>query len=558
MQPELARQRPYQDYLLALCIGAFAVGWYASLLADIRYLYTPDSAAYIEAARNLIAGKGLVTSSSLADATPTTPLALFPPGFPLLIAGVTIVTGLDAAPAAIVVSWASWALLPSALFFALSSLLRRGPVHLLSVLVVASPGMAENGWLALSDTSFLVLIITSFGLLIRAATLRDRGAAQAMIGAGLLCGFAYLLRNSGTAAFLATAFSFAFLAAFRVVALRTALNWLGWWSIGVLTAVIPLWLRNLAVFGTLQPYRMPPSEIDLLTNIRTYLQSMLTDISGVKAIGMVAWDITTLLPVTAVFAIAALAATPRLFRAWKGSTPDAKLGITLLGSYIIAGTSMVILARTLYQWGEPINLRHVIQYNWALFALVSISLAAIRIRYLSAIALVLSVTLVFAHWFHNSEKINNERNAHAAVMESTDPLRAIASQPDQGVTFTNKVKLAVSRDDSLMTLISSLPASTTLVSNASDVFRIATARPVRALSASADCRADHVIASIANTLPRNSDFRVLVVARNETLLSGCWETLYQSLPSAHVTAIERTHTLVLHGQSNSVPRVTRQ
>lgn len=558
MQPQLARQRPYQDYLLALCIGAFAVGWYAFLLADIRYLYTPDSAAYIEAARNLIAGNGLVTSSSLADATPTTPLALFPPGFPLLIAGIAIVTGLDAAPASIVVSWASWALLPSALFFALSLLLRRGHVHLLSVLVVASPGMAENGWLALSDTSFLVLIITSFGLLMRAATLRESGAAQAMIGAGLLCGFAYLLRNSGTAAFLATAFSFACLAALRVVALRTALNWLGWWSMGVLAAVIPLWLRNLAVFGTLQPYRMPPSDIDLLTNIRTYLQSMLIDISGSKAIGTVAWDITTLLPVTAVFAIAALAATPRLFRAWKGSSPEEKLGITLLGSYVAAGASMVILARTLYQWGEPINLRHVIQYNWALFALVSLALAAIRIRVLGAIVLLLAVTLVITHWNYNAARIENERNVHTAVIESIDPLQAIAIQPDQGVTFTNKVKLAVSRDDDLMKLISSLPASTILVSNASDVFRIATGRPVRPLWASADCRADHVIASIADMLPRNSDFRVLVVARNETLLSRCWTTLHQSLPSAHVPAIERTHTLVLNGQSNSVPRVTPQ
>lgn len=558
MQSQLARQRPYQDYLLALCIGALAVAWYAFLLADIRYLYTPDSAAYIEAARNLIAGNGLVMSSSLGDPTPTAPLALFPPGFPLLIAGVAILTGLDEALAAITVSWASWALLPSALFFALSPLLRRGHVHLLSVLVVTSPGMAENGWLALSDTSFLVLIITSFGLLIRAATLREGGTAQAMMGAGLLCGFAYLLRNSGTAAFVATAFSFACMAFFRAVALRTALKWLGWWSIGVLAAVIPLWLRNLAVFGTLQPYRMPPSDIDLLTNIRTYLQSMLIDISGVKAIGMVAWDITTLLPVTAVFSIAALAATPRLFRAWKGSSPEEKLGITLLGSYVIAGASMVILARTLYQWGEPINLRHVIQYNWALFALVSIALAAIRIRSLNAIVLVLTVTLVFTHWFHNSEKINNDRNVHRTVVESADPLRAIALQPDQGVTFTNKVKLVVSRDDGLMKLISSLPASTILVSNASDVFRIATGRPVRALWASTECRADHVIASIANTLPMNSDFRVLLVARNETLLSGCWESLHQSVPSAHITAIERTHTLVLHGQSNSVPRVTPQ
>src|SRR5690606_7510245 len=149
---------------------------------------------------------------------------------------------------------------------------------------------------------------------------------------------------------------------------------------------------------------------------------------------------------------------------------------------------------------------------------VSIALATIRIRSLSAIVLALTVTLVFTHWFHNSENINNERNVHAAVMESTDPLQAIALQPDQGVTFTNKIKLAVSRDDGLVRLVSSLPASTILVSNASDVFRIATGRPVRPLWASADCRADHVFAGIADRLPINSDFRMLVVARNEPLL----------------------------------------
>ena len=81
--------------------------------------------------------------------------------------------------------------------------------------------------------------------------------------------------------------------------------------------------------------------------------AMLVDVSGVDSIGMTAWSITSLLPAVAVIVVAALAAMPRLYRVWKNSSLEEKFGATLLSSYFIAGVSMVILARTLYQWGEP-------------------------------------------------------------------------------------------------------------------------------------------------------------------------------------------------------------
>lgn len=522
--PSAGRAQALVHYALALLTGVLAVTWYAAEPAGIRYPHTPDSSAYVEAARHVLAGQGLVTSAALGDAAATAPLALFPPGFPLLVAAVSALFDTPPALAAVALSWISWALIPLALLFALAPVLDRRAVHLLAVLVVASPGLAEVGWLALSDTAFLLAVIGSFGFLLRASQAPQQRAPAAMLAAGLLCGVAYVLRNSGTAVFAATIFAFAVLVAARAIALRTALVRLAWWAAGAATMLLPLWARNLAVFGTLQPYRMPASDVGLIENIRSYLQAMLLDLSGAEAIGMLAWDGARLVTLAMLGLAAAWVARPRLRRAWARAGETERLAFVLLAAYAAAGACMVILARTLYQWGEPINLRHVIQYDWALLALAAITLAALRSRPVAVLALAGAVLLAGARWAHNDARLDGERATYAAVTEEADPVQALARQPNRGVMFTNKIRLVVARNRPLMDEIAALPASTVVVSNLHEVLRIETGRSIYPLWIGGECEAARIVREVA-AVAGSADLRVLIFPKNELLRSGCWAKL---------------------------------
>lgn len=550
--PTAGRVQALTHYALALLIGVLAVAWYAAAPAGIRYPHTPDSAAYVEAARHVLAGDGLVTSAGLGDAAATAPLALFPPGFPLLVAAVSALCGTPPELAAVAISWISWALIPVALLFALAPVLDRRAVQLLAVLVVASPGLAEVGWLALSDTAFLLAVTGSFGFLLRASHAPPRLAPAAMLTAGLLCGVAYLLRNSGTALFAATIFAFAVLVAARAIAARSALIRLAWWAAGAATVLLPLWARNLAVFGTLQPYRMPPSDLGLIENIRSYLQAMLLDLSGAEAIGMLAWDGARLVTLAMLGLAAAWVARPRLRRAWARSGEAERLAFVLLGAYAAAGGCMVILARTLYQWGEPINLRHVIQYDWTLLALAAMTLAALRSRPLVILALASTVLLAGARWAHNDARLDKERATYAAVTEEADPVQALARQPNRGVMFTNKMRLVVARNRPLMDEIAALPASTVVVSNLHDVLRIETGRSIHPLWIGGECDAERIMREVA-AVAGSADLRVLIFPKNELLRSGCWTKLHGDVSMRRPPATSAPNLVTLGGALSYAP-----
>lgn len=544
-------ERSILHYLLAVTIGLAAVGVYAMGVAGIRYPYTPDSAMYIEVARHLLIGDGLVGNSDLGDTAPTSPLALFPPGFPLLLAAMASLGDIPPATAAVAVSWMSWALLPVALLFALTPLMERRDVHILSLLVVMSPGLAETGWLGLSDTSFLLLVILSFGLLVRGSLTSGRAAALAFLGSGLLCGLAYLLRNSATALLVATVAAVGFLALVRVSSIPTAILRLAWWGIGTMVVLLPLWIRNIAVFGTLQPYRMPPSDIGLVTNTRAFLQALLLDLSALPTVAMLAWDGLKLVVVLLIALIAVWRLLPMLKTAWSDASATLKLGVTLLAAYVVAGSCMVILARSLYQWGEAINLRHVIQYSWAVFALLGVALSSLRCRWLRVVAIAAAFVLAGARWTYNGAQIDKERDTYMTVAEA-GAVEATAGQPNRGVMFTNKMKLLAARDRELMEEIRALPEATIVVSNFADVLRIETGRVVYSGSLGLDCDPQVMMDELMARAGAGAHLRVFVFPGNEIVRSGCWARL--STGPARQATPNRDGCRVLVFSSGSTPR----
>ncbi len=153
--------------LILLGIGAAIVIGYSLLFGTLIYPFSPDSSAYIEAARNLLAGHGLVlTPKAIQYDLEYEPLQLFPPGYPLLIALIAAL-GLPPADVALWLARISWALLPLVAVFCLRPVMATKGAVVVAIMVMLSPGLMGNGYKALSDAPFLLLTMVSFGLLLR-------------------------------------------------------------------------------------------------------------------------------------------------------------------------------------------------------------------------------------------------------------------------------------------------------------------------------------------------------------------------------------------------------
>ncbi len=174
--------------LVALLAGVSA----AALTTRWGIGASPDSVAYIGAARNLASGRGLsLPYGELADL----PLTRFPPLYPMILAGLGGLTG-DAATAA---RWLQALLIAAnaalvAVFVSRISRRAAWTAALGSLVWMASPAMLELHSLAWSEPLFLFLGTGT--LLLLGESLEGEGWRRAA-GAGLLAGLASLTRYAG-------------------------------------------------------------------------------------------------------------------------------------------------------------------------------------------------------------------------------------------------------------------------------------------------------------------------------------------------------------------------
>ena len=195
---ERPRTRIAIAVLLALLfVGHVGVFGWRSITFDRRL--TGDSMNYIDVARNLSAGEGLVQSAAgfnqptfwERDFTPHFPektRAGHNPGYSVLIAAVAELTGLEHADAAFVIGPAAYAAALAAAFLFASRLL--GPAAgLLAAAFVAH----QVRWVFLRAWTEPVVIALLLALL---ALLACGTTPRRTVGAGLLAGVALLVRNN--------------------------------------------------------------------------------------------------------------------------------------------------------------------------------------------------------------------------------------------------------------------------------------------------------------------------------------------------------------------------
>ncbi|WP_171697272.1 hypothetical protein [Methylomonas sp. ZR1] len=380
--------------------------------------FTPDSASYIEQARNFLnSGSLLITPYGLAPGDQDqVENRLFPVGFAVVLAAVSSF-GIDAKDAAIGLAHFSAITLPWLLFFSFRQSL--GPLYalLLAGLAALSPGVLKHSLMGLTDVFGLWLAVAVIGL-----TLNSRSIVG-FIFAGLLAGMAYAIRNAHLAllASVICYFCYCWLSSAagerRVVLLRAIAA-----MFGMAVVVAPLLLRNIVMFGSLNPYVMGPSTIGFVENLRTYIEALLKDATACSECARyVAWSLPGLLG----FGVLIVASAYAAYKYRCSNLPTfGKKTLAISTIYLVMGSCVVVAARTRYQWGEVINLRHTLQYSpflWAgMFALLADHGRQPAIIAWKQAKLAISVCLVFFHASYavNSESFRNSDNDYPKLAQA--------------------------------------------------------------------------------------------------------------------------------------------
>lgn len=345
------------------------LGIVLSLSSHLFPFEDSDTNDYIESARNLREGRGLTHYVSALEPVDTDREALvfFPPGFPIMIAGLTFL-GMDATTAAVVIPRLCFIILPVLLFFVLRFIGGDAFAIFITAATIFMKATVYYSFWAMSDVPFLAMALLCFLLLFQALQNKDQKGNSIFYYAvisGLVTGWALAIRNVGYSIPLAVSAGLTLGAFLRLISWKFYLQTLTSYGSAFVLAYSPFLLRNLMVFHTWQPYVLDPSELSFLENVRYYILAL--EKSFVHSFGDYTRFAFMLITGILVTSLVVLFRTKQ-FDLIRNKYPDKMLGAFILIFYLVLGSAIVILGRSKYQWGEYINMRHLLQYNWIFLA----------------------------------------------------------------------------------------------------------------------------------------------------------------------------------------------
>ena len=267
---------------------------------------------------------------------------VFPIGFPIVLAAISTF-GFDAKDVAIEIGHLSAILLPWLLYACFRNALGSRTALMLAGLSLTSPGILLNSPYGLTDIFSLALAVAAISL-----TLNAKSNLGFIFG-GILAGMAYAVRNAHLALLLSIGLYFVYLYFIdKQTNRRTLYQNAASQFLGIVIIVFPILIRNVSLFGTTSPYKMAPSSISFIENLRTYIQALIKDVTACsECANYIAWTVPGLLAL-----ILIVSCLYCLFSkyVWSDLEATIKKTIVLSGIYTLAGSAIVILARTRYQY----------------------------------------------------------------------------------------------------------------------------------------------------------------------------------------------------------------
>lgn len=455
-----------------LLFGGAAVTVYAVLAAPLLYPYWSDAPAYIEAARSLLSGEPLLISVPFGYESETQIFRLWPPGYPVLIAAVAS-GGLDAADAALWLTRLSVALLPLAVYWTIHRAVG-GPLAVAAALLsFSSVGMFGYSHLVSSDPPFALLVALSLGFLLRGLDESGgHGSRRLLIIAGLLTALVVSLRNSGIAVILAEGATLSGLWIARDGSFGQMLRRGSRLALGIGIGLLPLLIWNLAAFGVLTPYRMPPSTMSVAQNVTDLICAMVSDMLLIQLGGRSAPFLAALFLVSGAAIIAIGIAQWRAPAAHAGKARAVDRGedrlriafVIFAASYSLISACMLVAARSRYQWGESISERHVAQFDWLFAAALIVTVQWLtKWRAAAAPLIMFAICLVGLRGWH-----------------FFDGWQHMAVARDEGRLQPRMISLMFSQSPAAQRLIAGVPSDCYIVSNATEVIQVSFKRRAHA------------------------------------------------------------------------------
>ena len=329
--------------LSGLGVIGFAVIWFISPWGiGVGY----DSIFYLSAADNLLRGLGL---SRLDGFENVIPLTHFPPLYPLLVAALSIVLRLDTVSVSGLLSAISFGCLVFLTGWLVYCLTRKKLPGILSAMIVlSSPVLLDLQFLAMTESIFLVLLLSMFWILNKYF---DEEKTWQLICASILAGLAYLTRYVGLSAVISAAFAVLVFStgSRREKITKSLLSFV----IG-LTPIVLWYLRNWLVAGTITNRTIlfhPPDKNQLMKGLGTVNLWFLP----FRISPALRFTVTIVLTVSIILGLIWLLLRRRRDQAdWPESNSSIR-SIILLLTFIIVYTSMLMVSLAFFDASTRLN-----------------------------------------------------------------------------------------------------------------------------------------------------------------------------------------------------------
>jgi 4-amino-4-deoxy-L-arabinose transferase-like glycosyltransferase len=330
--------------------------------------YVADSASYIEAARYLKQGEGLLispygTGESVEDNL--RPMQLWPPGYPIMIYALELFS-INAETAAEIIPRVCFILLPIVFFLVLRYIVRDNIAAICSIFSTFMFYTIFVSLITMSDTPFLFVVLVSIIFLFM--SLKKEKLRYALIS-GLISGFGLLIRNVGCSLVLAAMLGLIAAFIFKLISRRYCVKALLLYSAGVIFIYAPYIIRNIVVCHYIQPFATLPSGLTFFSNIKSYFRafsdSFFYNVYSTKVI------ISIFLFLFGVNIFYLLKDKSII-----GNNRSSKkiLYRLILFLYAASGTLVIILGSIECDWWGTAGVRHLMQYNW-IFVVYFMSMA---------------------------------------------------------------------------------------------------------------------------------------------------------------------------------------
>ena len=365
-------QRAKKWAYLAAVLAPFAlwlalIPWYWSMGSRI----TPDSAPYLETARSIYEGNGF-QCRTLGNLAPENwmPLRVFPPGYPILIAGIMSLGVDDPYMAAKITSFACSAVFVLLVLGFYAGRLQPLSATLLGLGFVCMPSMLWSEAMCLSEAPFMLFSTIALLAFFRGIA-RDNGMAwRWILFAGIAGGFAYCIRNVGLVLFLTLLVFWGIQIAQRRFrqTIITASVWTAGWLIGSGWLLV----RNIWLFHKLNPYGAPRSQQSLITGLDASVRVILSDMIGIpySSFNDIVDKWSLLAIIVGLVIVSIFTAKPYLRRPWFRGISQHPAEV-ILGTFFVLQVLIVIAASSKYRI-DPISSRFLSPGYWGLLWLLAL------------------------------------------------------------------------------------------------------------------------------------------------------------------------------------------